>query len=422
MIDNMVLVIATNEKQAFAAANLIIGLKRYNECFIDRIYIYNDDLSLSTKKKIFSIWDKIRFIDFKFKYVLDNLYNVNKELMRGYSHLIYAKFEIFKYMKMYKYVLWLDIDMLIVDNINELLPVNVDAIWRYGSIVLAKKYLEKENITIKDNFTKPNGGFLLFNSENISKKLNTELMTTKCYDIVNNAFQNNILTDMNQSDELPFGVIQAMYNLEISNSKYRANVFPAEAKVNSIIIHGVHDLKFWKSPNVFILFQEWFVNHKIWCNKYAHSDYFELIEIDNELINISNYYNKMKFNDLLINFIGEINYNLLCKYSEYKIYIDKSDTDILIKSIECKELYIKINLTGWGPTEKTKVNFYFIINNINDNLYDILNNLSNEQKKYLKINKNDIVYSCKYYKKTFIKILFDIIDNIFIKYIISMQK
>ena len=47
--DNLCILLSGNEKIAFALANVIIGLKRYNEDLISKIIIYNE-LSIKTKK------------------------------------------------------------------------------------------------------------------------------------------------------------------------------------------------------------------------------------------------------------------------------------------------------------------------------------------------------------------------------------
>ena len=51
-----------DEKYDFALANMIIGLKRYNEDLIDKIYVMYDGIDEETRGKIQCIWqDKIIF-------------------------------------------------------------------------------------------------------------------------------------------------------------------------------------------------------------------------------------------------------------------------------------------------------------------------------------------------------------------------
>ncbi len=56
------IVLAGDEKLDFAIANVIIGLKRYNESLIDRVFVYTD-MPQEKRDKISLIWrDKIAFV------------------------------------------------------------------------------------------------------------------------------------------------------------------------------------------------------------------------------------------------------------------------------------------------------------------------------------------------------------------------
>ena len=61
------IVLAGDEKLDFAIANVIIGLKRYNESLIDRVFVYTD-MPQEKRDKISLIWrDKIAFVAFGYE-------------------------------------------------------------------------------------------------------------------------------------------------------------------------------------------------------------------------------------------------------------------------------------------------------------------------------------------------------------------
>lgn len=60
------IVLAGDEKLDFAIANVIIGLKRYNESLIDKVFIYTD-MPQEKRDKISFIWDKITFASFSYE-------------------------------------------------------------------------------------------------------------------------------------------------------------------------------------------------------------------------------------------------------------------------------------------------------------------------------------------------------------------
>ena len=67
------ILLAGNDAVDFAMANVIIGLKRYNEDLITNIFIYHD-IKQKTREKISSLWeDKIIWIPYAYEDFLKDI-------------------------------------------------------------------------------------------------------------------------------------------------------------------------------------------------------------------------------------------------------------------------------------------------------------------------------------------------------------
>lgn len=63
----LAIVLSGDLRLDFAIANVIIGLKRYNEDLIDTIYVYSD-MPQERREQITSLWaDRIVFVDFAYE-------------------------------------------------------------------------------------------------------------------------------------------------------------------------------------------------------------------------------------------------------------------------------------------------------------------------------------------------------------------
>ena len=92
--------LSSDEKYDFALANLIIGLKRYNEHLIDKIYIMYDSIDENTLAKIQSIYSEaiefIRYSDEDFsRDVRRSSYIKEHQFLKNYSKFAFAKFYLF---------------------------------------------------------------------------------------------------------------------------------------------------------------------------------------------------------------------------------------------------------------------------------------------------------------------------------------
>ncbi|CAM3565650.1 hypothetical protein HEGA106846_04740 [Helicobacter ganmani] len=170
------IVLAGDEKLDFAIANVIIGLKRYNESLIDRVFVYTD-MPQEKRDKISLIWrDKIAFVAFGYEdFEREFSCATNEEIPeciaqdKRYGHHIYAKFYCFDLLRDYDYVIWLDSDVLVQNSIEDILAVDTDFKWGNGQRKQIEAYLSNFAEINEQEIAKRNGGVISF-SKNILRK------------------------------------------------------------------------------------------------------------------------------------------------------------------------------------------------------------------------------------------------------------
>lgn len=288
--DKVAILLAGNDAVDFAIANVIIGLKRYNEDLITHIFIYHD-IKEETRGKIQSLWeDRIIWIPYAYEDFAKDMGSDTDEIIpqdSRWAHFIYAKFHIFEYLKSYDYAIWLDCDTLVLDSLEDTLAKGVDARGvNVGDSREVAKALEilghpltSESISAfkqpplsltttpisAQNPFKPNGSFLSFNAC-VLKKFGRKNATKQCFDYLKLILNNRLLPTQSGSDETPFGILAHLFNLDFEyiDIAHKVAIAPRILKDSQQVIHAYGDSKFWNRSLMFISFQEWFVNHKIW--------------------------------------------------------------------------------------------------------------------------------------------------------------
>lgn len=269
MKPNTAVLIAGNENIAYAIANVIIGLKRYNEEYIEKIFVYCD-FEEKTRKAVLSIWpEKVELISYaleQFQKDLTDDHNI-VTITNRYAHFIYTKAFLFKHLIEYDYVIWLDSDVLILDNIASIFPTKTQCRWKTGSNRKLESFLDSKKIIYsRHELNKPNGGVICLSREIISGTP-AEILFREYLDIVKDIFKfsKEIITE---SDEIPLGVLALKYKWTFEPLDKKANVEPHEGNLDSCIIHTIGlKTKYWNSYASFMAYQEWYINHKIWLKK-----------------------------------------------------------------------------------------------------------------------------------------------------------
>ncbi|TLD85581.1 glycosyltransferase [Helicobacter sp. MIT 05-5294] len=145
----LAIVLSGDLRLDFAIANVIIGLKRYNEDLIDTIYVYSD-MPQERREQITSLWaDRIVFVDFAYEdFARDFAISTGGEIPKliaenkRFGHYIYAKFYCFDYLSDYENVLWLDADTLCLNSLTPILCGEALSFkWHNGQTSQIRAYL-----------------------------------------------------------------------------------------------------------------------------------------------------------------------------------------------------------------------------------------------------------------------------------------
>ncbi|WP_186306872.1 glycosyltransferase [Campylobacter coli] len=359
------IIMACDHNLVFAVANMIIGIKRY--CYNDvlKIVIMYDNIQKEEIDKVCSIWsEKIEFKLYSKNDFLKDVGCIGKiNLTNRFGfHLVYAKFYIFNFLKDYESVLWLDVDMLLLDNIISLLSFDTEGTITKGNPKILNKYLQHINKLENIHAVKPNGGFIHFNKSVL--QCSASDLTQECFLLLKDLYDKEFLKDIAWGDEIPFGVLIYKYKLKVSAIN-KVNTLPNNSK-DSILIHAGTDMKFWSSFISYISFQEWHVNNKIWNNS-------------NEMININfkHYHLPIKDQSDLYQFLFSYNLiyliypsiNILINYKlrEYRLYMDfiilssRKSFNIYSSLSQQKNFYYQIEFEyGYGEWG-TKIYFNLIL-------------------------------------------------------------
>lgn len=110
------IVLAATGNMAFALANVIIGIMKHSPDLADDIIVYEKGLSTKDKKVIKKICP-VKFIKYDFEVVSE----CNQAGIDVFSSVTFARYECFDLLEKYKNVIWLDIDILIKNDISVML-------------------------------------------------------------------------------------------------------------------------------------------------------------------------------------------------------------------------------------------------------------------------------------------------------------
>ena len=346
--------LSSDERYDFALANVIIGLKRYNEHLIDKIYIMYDGIDESTLAKIQSIYSEaiefIRYSDEDFsRDVRHSSYIKEHQYLKIYSKFVFAKFYIFdlleKSPKSTKGLVFLDVDMLVCDSFECLLDLEQDYCAKVDvyNTQSANAYFKERGLAV-DLSTHPkcNGGFLYFNKK-IFEKEGVRNLTTLCFELLYSIMHEKDYKCL--YDEEIFSIVAKSFDFSFKNAKdlgLNSLLYLFEnVDIKTKLIHGLGLSKFWFNPASFYCFNEWYVNHKIWLKRYKGEDKIPIPALPiNELKDSRDFFmflslynkNTNAIKDLQ-NFALENDISLHCTQEGYNVKIFLSDFDISINLI-----------------------------------------------------------------------------------------
>jgi len=248
---NLAVVIGATGNMAFAAANVVMSVKKTSSDIVDEIIILHSDITEKDQELMKSTYP-CRFIDYKFPYIDENTFQ-NSHFYR-YSMLAYSRYEIFNWLDEFKNIIWLDIDVLVQKSLQELLDhVDADMGMHLEKHTFGGLFLEPDPRF--DNERKFfNTGVILYRDS----LPNYKMLTNWCYQKTRELAENLSLPDQ--------AVINLMFQtfpeIKIRPIDKKFNCHPTDKSVkDAVIVHSFDSEKFW---NFYYNFKEWNINYKKW--------------------------------------------------------------------------------------------------------------------------------------------------------------
>lgn len=242
------IVLGATGNMAFAVGNVLLGIKKYSPAFDGDFIILHNDFIQKDKDLLNSIFP-CKFIDYKFpesqKYDNSHFYR--------YSLLAFSRYEIFNWLDEYEKIAWLDIDILVQDDINKLFDATKDHLgWKNERLRLGGLFTkELDYVANEKDFY--NSGVMVFTD----KIPNYKNLTQWCY---------NTTFEMAEALSLPD---QAVLNhmvyefpeIKVSSIGKEFNCHPTDKEAkNAVLLHSYSSEKFWNFYNI----KEWNQNYKNW--------------------------------------------------------------------------------------------------------------------------------------------------------------
>ncbi|MBD9149727.1 MAG: hypothetical protein EGQ14_02750 [Spirochaetia bacterium] len=115
VMKNTAIILGATGNLAFALGVVLQGLKEYNNTLLAEsdIFIYYQNMDEPTRRSLGNILP-CQFLSYKFPYMK----NMRPHILRDYGEMTFVRYECFRYLKNYEYVLWLDADILIQGDIS----------------------------------------------------------------------------------------------------------------------------------------------------------------------------------------------------------------------------------------------------------------------------------------------------------------
>lgn len=278
---NNAIVFFANLKYRFALAEMLVNLQKTNPNLYDNIIIYHSDLSEEDINKFLLIEQKCIFIRYSYE-EWEQEYKApatkkSINFVKQYSHLAYVKYRIFELLEYYHKVLFLDLDMLILDNISELFEIKGVA-WRSAigdfGIKFDRHAKMDEYPQFFSNFPRdiqvPNGGLIYVSGDDIDWRQclsDGHDFLVNFMDYFSGAIDELAISYMVEKNKIPLTILD--------RDKY--NALSAWYSFDTKIIHFASRDKVWNSEFMQTLFPQWMKNYKI-SKQIALFDSEEIVE------------------------------------------------------------------------------------------------------------------------------------------------
>lgn len=242
------IVLGATGNMAFAVGNVLIGIKKYSPDFDGDFIILQNDFLESDKEVLNRIF-LCKFIEYKFPQPQEYK---NSHFYR-YSLLAFSRYEIFNWLDEYEKIAWLDIDILVQDDIQKLFDACVDNMgWKNEHLRLGGLFTKELDIVKNDNDFF-NSGVIVFTD----KIPNYKILTKWCYDKTFEFAEYLSLPDQAVLNHM----IYEFPEIKVTDVGKKFNCYPTDKDVkNAVILHSYSSEKFWNFYNI----KEWNQNYKNW--------------------------------------------------------------------------------------------------------------------------------------------------------------
>ena len=254
---NTAIVLGVTGSLTFALAVVLKGLQKHNKKLLDKadIIVFYQNMTQEERQALGNIVP-CRFEPYKFP----SMQGMKEHIFRDYGEMTFVRYECFRFLKKYQYVLWLDADILIQDDISGMLREIPHGIG------FRREYYDER---VEVNFTKDIDGYDMkaphFNAGimALSQQLpvDKDKLSDWCYqktlEISEHLYypDQGILLLVCQEFNLPIDTLSEKYNCEARRN--------SRALKKASIVHAVGHRKFWK----YYYFNEWFQFYKEWVQQ-----------------------------------------------------------------------------------------------------------------------------------------------------------
>jgi lipopolysaccharide biosynthesis glycosyltransferase len=260
-MNNNAIVVGMSPDHTCAIGNLFLQLKDKFSAPIDKIIIFHDGISDSDQSILSSLYPT-EFINYQIpnesKKIRDS------RVVSHFTKMVFCKFECFRLLNHFKNVMWLDYDMILLDDISDLLSSNHSGITIMPGSLKVRGQLH-EPIMDYDMEAEGICGSIFVLNQSIG---NYNQMYQFCYDSLNKYADILYL-----GEQAIFDILIQEFKLTpqtISNRIYSPHPNDVNLDPAAKILHAFGRPKFWNGLEHPI----WSHYHQLWLNL-GGSDYIE---------------------------------------------------------------------------------------------------------------------------------------------------
>lgn len=278
------ILLTINEKFVFAAGTLIQNINYISPGLVDNYIIYHDGLSESSRNALINLdsrvclksysiddWAQDIGIESIHKERSEHAVKLKKAVER-FSLSPLVRWKVFEELKEYKKILYLDVDVLIRQDISPLFN-HEGFLWRQTAHKLGQRFTKDflDSDIIKDvdpSASVPNGGMIMVSDQSPYEEM---LSFSK------KIFRKYIFNMTHAFDEIIFSWLASKYNVPLKLVNGRVyNATPGNVTLDTALIHTLGPYKIWNDFELNCFFYDWNVHYRKWISSGGVSSPFQL--------------------------------------------------------------------------------------------------------------------------------------------------